>query len=109
MVRPAQPSHPDAAERGFWETRPFLIAFVLLAMLPLLWPDVPPLIDLPGHMGRYRIQADLPNAPELARYYSFQWSVIGNLGVDLLVIPLAKLFGVELAVKLIVMAIPPLT
>src|SRR5688500_275252 len=109
MVRPAQQPDPHPAERGFWERSWFLIPFVLLTALPLAWPDVPPLIDLPGHMGRYRIQLDLPHSPDLARYYSFQWSLIGNLGVDLLVVPLAKLVGLELAVKLIVMAIPPLT
>ena len=34
---------------------------------------------------------------------------IGNLGVDLLVMPLGRLIGLEPAVKLIVLAIPPLT
>jgi hypothetical protein len=52
---------------------------------------------------------DIGSDPELAHYYSFQWSLIGNLGIDLLVVPLSKIFGLELAVKLIVLAIPPLT
>ena len=78
-------------------------------MLPLLWPDVPPLVDLPGHMGRYRVQLDLATSPFLQRFYTFDWALIGNLGVDLAVIPLARLFGLEPAVKLIVLAIPPLT
>ena len=43
------------------------------------------------------------------RYYGFEWAPIGNLGVDLLIIPLSKLFGLELGVKLIVLAIPPMT
>ena len=94
---------------GFWETRRFLVPFVLVWSLPLLWPDVPPLVDLPGHIGRYRVQLDIGSDAELARYYSFQWQLIGNLGVDLLVVPLSKIFGLELAVKLIVLAIPPLT
>jgi hypothetical protein len=34
---------------------------------------------------------------------------IGNLGVDLLAVPLGKLIGIELATKLVVMSIPPLT
>ena len=45
----------------------------------------------------------------LQQYYDYHWAAIGNLGVDLLVIPLGKLFGLEAAVKLIVIAIPPLT
>jgi hypothetical protein len=98
----------DAA-RPWWE-RPWFLAFVVLAtMVPLLYPPVPPLVDLLGHMGRYRVELDLDHSPWLQRYYDYHWAAIGNLGVDLLVIPLGKLFGLELAVKLIVLAIPPLT
>lgn len=99
----------SGAARPFWERRDFVIALILLSALPLLWPDVPPLLDLPGHMGRYRAQLDLPGAPDLQQYYGFQWAVIGNLGVDVLVQLLSPLLGLETAVKLIVMTIPPLT
>jgi hypothetical protein len=98
----------DAA-RPWWE-RPWFLALVVLAtMVPLLYPPVPPLVDLLGHMGRYRVELVLDHSPWLQRYYDYHWAAIGNLGVDLLVIPLGKLFGLELAVKLIVLAIPPLT
>ena len=97
------------APRPWWEGRPFVVAMILLAFVPLLYPSVPPLVDLLGHMGRYRVELDLAHSPDLQRYYGFQWHLIGNLGVDLLVIPLAKLVGLELAVKLIVMSIPPMT
>lgn len=82
---------------------------VLVAFVPLLYPSVPPLVDLLGHMGRYRVQLDLAHSPDLQRYYEFNWHLIGNLGVDILVVPLGKVFGLELAVKLVAMAIPPLT
>ncbi|HEX2725171.1 MAG TPA: hypothetical protein VHN20_05060, partial [Beijerinckiaceae bacterium] len=84
-------------------------ALILLAMLPLLYPDVPPLVDLTGHMGRYRVEMDLAISPELQRFYGFHWRPIGNLGVDLIVAPLGRLVGLEPAVKLIVLSIPPLT
>ncbi len=92
----------------WWQTRRFVVLCAVLAVVPLLYPTIPPLVDLPGHMGRYRVQLALADHPELANWYNFQWSLIGNLGIDLLVIPLAKIFGLELAVKLIVMTIPPL-
>lgn len=100
---------PKGEPRPWWETRWFVAAIILLAFVPLLYPPVPPLVDLLGHLGRYRVELDLANSPDLQRYYSFQWQLIGNLGVDLLIVPLSKLFGLELAVKLIVMTIPPLT
>ncbi len=86
----------------------FVAVAALVAAIPLLWPDVPPLVDLPGHMGRYRVQLDRDAYPWLAEWYRFNWSLIGNLGLDLLIIPLAPIFGLELAVKLIVLTIPPL-
>ena len=95
--------------RHWWETRLCAAALVLLAAVPLLWPDVPPLVDLPGHMGRYRVQLEIDSNEALRQFYSFEWALIGNLGIDLLVIPLEKIFGLELAVKLIVLAIPPMT
>ena len=98
-----------AASVSWWESRPFVAAVILLTAVPLLYPAVPPLVDLPGHMGRYRVQLDLHHSPWLPLYYGFDWRAIGNLGVDLLIIPLSKLFGLELAVKLIVLSIPPMT
>jgi hypothetical protein len=97
------------AGRPWWESRWYVAALILLAFVPLVYPAVPPLVDLLGHMGRYRVQLDLANSPDLQRYFDFEWQLIGNLGVDLLIIPLSKLFGLELSVKLIAMSIPPLT
>ncbi|TPG20384.1 hypothetical protein EAH87_07700 [Sphingomonas koreensis] len=93
----------------WWQTRWFVAAIAFASIVPLIWPTIPPMVDLPGHMGRYRVQLDLARDPWFSQWYHFQWRLIGNLGIDLLVIPLSKLFGLELAVKLIVMAIPLLT
>ncbi len=99
----------EAASLPWWEKRGTLAALILLSAVPLLWPDIAPLIDLPGHMARYRIELDLAHSPALQRFYEFRWGLIGNLGIDLLVVPLAPLLGLELAVKLIVLSVPPLT
>jgi hypothetical protein len=93
----------------WWETRLCLALVVLATMIPLLYPPVPPLVDLLGHMGRYRVELDINHSPWLQQYYSFHWAAIGNLGVDIIVRVLGPLLGLEPAVKLIVLAIPPLT
>src|SRR4051812_13154016 len=95
--------------RRWWEHPALLGVVVLLSAVPLLWPGIPPLVDLPGHMGRYAVQLDIDGSPALQAFYDFKWQLIGNLGVDLLVVPLAHVFGLQLAVKLIVLAIPPMT
>lgn len=99
----------STVERCWWERRWFLATVVLATMIPLLYPEIPPLVDLPGHIGRYRVELDLDRSPWLQRYYDYHWAAIGNLGVDLLVYPLGKLIGLEPAVKLIVLLTPPTT
>lgn len=106
---PATSANVVPAAGCWWEKPSFLAALVLLAIVPLLYPPVPPLVDLLGHMGRYRVQLDLGSSPWLHHYYDFQWGMIGNLGVDLLVAPLARLIGLEPAVKFIILMIPPMT
>ena len=114
MYRTEKPADPRAAfdrygPRAWWERPEAVAALIVAAMVPLLYPKIPPLVDLLGHMGRYRVELDLAHSPWLQRYYDYRWAAIGNLGVDLLVAPLAKLIGLEPAVKLIVLTIPPLT
>ena len=108
-VEAAPAVHVADAVRPWWESRLCLALVVLATMVPLIYPPVPPLVDLLGHMGRYRVELDLHQSPYLQQYYDYHWAAIGNLGVDLLIVPLGKLLGLELAVKLIVLAIPPLT
>jgi len=109
MSDPAPTTESGTTSRPWWETRPFVALLILVSAVPLLYPSTPPLVDLLGHMGRYRVQLDLATSPWLKEYYGFHWQAIGNLGVDILVIPMSKIFGLELAVKLIVLAIPPMT
>lgn len=107
IERDAESIAPDG--RAWWQTRVAAILLILAAAIPLVYPAIPPLVDVPGHMGQYRVELDLAGSPDLQRYFTFHWRLIGNLGVDLLVIPLSKLFGLEFATKLIVITIPSLT
>jgi hypothetical protein len=83
-----------------------ILVLLLLAALPLVWPQLPPLVDLPSHIGRFRVQTAIDQVPALAAAYAFEWRLIGNLGVDLIVALLAPWLGVELATKLVILAIP---
>jgi hypothetical protein len=93
----------------WWERRWVAVVLALACALPLLWPALPPLVDLPGHMARWHIAMDLHRSADLQRYYDYHWAVIPNLGMDVLVPTLAMLFGLEFATKLTVIAIPVLT
>ncbi|MBV8687334.1 MAG: hypothetical protein JOZ90_12180 [Alphaproteobacteria bacterium] len=93
---------------AWWQTWWGMAAIALLCAAPLVWPALPPLLDLPGHMVAYKVEIDRGRSLWLQQYYSLHWAPIGNLGVNLLVVPLEKLVGLERAVKLIVLAIPPM-
>ena len=99
----------DSAMRrpNWWETPQFAASAVLLSAVPLLWPTIPPLTDLPGHMAQYRVMLGT-DADTLSRWLAFQWRPIANLGVDLLVLMLTPWLGLEPAVKLVVVATPML-
>src|SRR5215468_5356018 len=89
-----------SARACWWESPPFLAFVVFATMLPLLYPPIPPLVDLFGHMGRYRVELDLHHSRWLQQYFDYHWAAIGNLGVDVLVLVLAPLVGLEPAVKM---------
>lgn len=89
---------------GLW----LAAALALLACLPVLAAVRPQMTDYPSHLARYYIMLDAGRSEWLARYYSFKWSWSGNLGVDLLMWPMARVFGLEMAGRIIAAVIPPL-
>lgn len=108
-IRVAQPPATPSEPVPWWASRTCLFLALLATILPMLYPGIPPLVDMPGHIGRYRIELDLANSALLQRHYTYHWAPVGNLGVDLLVYPLGKLIGLEPAAKVIVMSIPLMT
>lgn len=102
-------SASSGATRPWWDRPAYAWLLILGMAIPMLWPTVVPISDLPGHMGRYAVQLNAGHAPLLDRWYAIRWWPIGNLGVDLLMIPLGHLLGIEVAAKLVVALIPPIT
>src|SRR3954464_6668196 len=100
----------NAGERTFhwWQTRWGVVVIAAFTALPLMWPALPPLIDLPGHMVAYKSELDRAGSPYLQQWYTLHWAPMGNLGVNLLILPLGRLLGLEPAIKLIVLFIPPM-
>ena len=79
----------------------------LLFALPFLFVTVPPLTDVPGHLGRFAVQT-APAGAALGRYYGFHWTLTLNLASDLLVRLLHPL-GIERVVWALCAATPVLT
>jgi hypothetical protein len=73
---------------------------VLLA--PLTLADLPPLLDYPNHLARLCVLAFVASDPVLAHFYEPHWGIIPNLGLDLTVPPLLRIFPVHLVGRLVV-------
>jgi hypothetical protein len=85
------------------------LLLALLSCLPFLVAVHPQLTDYASHLARYHVMLDGGRSADLARYYAFEWRWTGNLGADILVRPLAALFGLERAGWLIGATLPVLT
>ena len=99
---------PPVAAVAWWERRAVLALLCLLTGLPAAATSVPPLVDYLSHIGRYKVELDLAASPLLQRNWSFEWALIANLGVDILIVPLARLFGLERAAWLVAVLVPVL-
>lgn len=101
--------HLEAASQPWWSRRSTQALLIVLMAVPFVATPLVPLFDLPGHMGRFHIEADGGRSLYLHRWWDFHWALIGNLGVDLLVVPLSHGLGIEQATRIVVAAIPVLT
>jgi hypothetical protein len=84
------------------------LVLAVLAALPFAFAVRPQLADYPSHLARYHVMVNGAGNAWLAQYYNFDWALRGNLGVDLLIVPLAALFGLERAAWLIALLLPVL-
>ncbi len=80
----------------------------LLAATPFFLTTIPPLTDIPGHIGRFSVQT-APAGDGLLRYYGFHWTMTLNLASDALVELLHPLIGVIPLIWLLCALTPLLT
>jgi hypothetical protein len=107
MMRTPAPSDPTKPPvRAWWNSRFIVPGLMLLSTTPFWFVRTPPLIDLLAHIGRYHVQLHLADSPALRQNWDFHWQFVGNLGVELLIAPLARMFGLERAAWLIALALP---
>ncbi|WP_068071237.1 hypothetical protein [Novosphingobium lentum] len=75
-----------------WLRAPAIGLLVLLVCLPFVLVEVPPLIDIPGHMGAAAIEQADPGSP-LQQYFGWRWMFTLNLGGEVLMKLLAAPLG----------------
>lgn len=90
-------------------SRQWLIVLIALTALPMLIVSVPGASDYPNHLARHHIFALAGSGTALDEYFAVDWRWVGNLGIDLPVLALTPLLGVETATRLMSALIAPLT
>jgi hypothetical protein len=105
-LAPSDLTKPPA--RAWWNSRFVVPGLMLLSTIPFWFVSTPPLIDLLAHIGHYHVQLHLADSPALQQNWDFHWQLVGNLGVELLIAPLARMFGLERAAWLIALGLPVL-
>lgn len=75
-------------------------ALLLIALIPLVLVQIPPLVDYPNHLARVHILADNGQHPFLRQYYEIHWDLLPNLAIDILLPPLLTVVSIETAGKL---------
>jgi hypothetical protein len=73
---------------------------LLLLALPLTLTDLPPLLDYPNHLARMYVLLNHATHPAIAAIYDVHWQLVPNMGMDLVVPPLARLIPLRLAGRL---------
>jgi hypothetical protein len=82
---------------------PSSVALFVLVAFPVLCVKVPPTADYVNHLARNYIIAFGADDPILSSFYTIQWKIVPNLAMDLIVPPLAHLFGIFTAGKLFIL------
>jgi hypothetical protein len=78
------------------------IVFGAVALSPLLWASVPPLIDYPDHLAQMAILATRdPSSPVLANYTA-NWRLLPNLAMELVVPALTNFLPLELSGRIFI-------
>ncbi|HKX07161.1 MAG TPA: hypothetical protein VJN67_03175 [Stellaceae bacterium] len=99
---PAALPAPPTSVAGTVRLLTAYLVLVTLALSPLYWASVPPLVDYPNHLARMWILAQNGALPELASNYSVDWRVLPDLAMDLVVPPLTQILPLEIAGRIFI-------
>lgn len=98
----------DKLNVPFWQNDWLWLLLAFASLVPFLAPSILPFTDLPNHIGRHAVFLEAEGSPFLQRYYSVQWMLAGNLGIDLIVRLIGPWLGAELATNCAVAITAPL-
>lgn len=103
------PPAPRADSGPRWPTLLLAALLTILAALPILLVETPPIFDYPNHLARVHILANLDRVPAFAAHFSADTLLLPNVLADMILLALEPLAGVEAAGKVLVLLLLALT
>ena len=79
-----------------------LVGLCVILLAPLLLIEVPPLLDYPNHLARLFVLALGGSDPVVDKFYTPRWSIIPDLGIDLIGPPLLQVLPVHVAGRVLI-------
>ena len=97
--RPSQPGDVVLSAHQLLALHAVAIAAILA---PMVIATYPPLVDYPNHLARIHVLATLGDNPLLQEKFVENWVLLPNLGMDALLVPLARILPIYPLGKLFV-------
>jgi hypothetical protein len=98
----------SSTPRPFWARGGLWLGLALLSALPFVLTPLPVMPDHFAHLARYHVMLNHADSSFLQTYFSLEWHPIGNLGIDLIVLALARLLPLETAASVAGALVPAL-
>lgn len=73
------------------DSRLLIVGLFVLALIPLFFTPVLPFIDFYNHIARYFVLANIDHDALLQQNYRANWSILPNIGLDIIVTGLMKI------------------
>lgn len=86
-----------------WKLAAIHILLIAAVLSPLIIAEYPPLVDYPNHLARIHVLSALDHNAHLQRFYVANWSLLPNVAMDALLVPLARFVPIYLLGKLFVL------
>jgi hypothetical protein len=91
--------HEPLKAIGLNEALVALSLSITLIIMPILFFDMPGMVDYPNHLARMYLLTDGPAHPG-SKFYEIKWFLNPNLAMDIIVPTLGRIIGVEPATRL---------
>ena len=94
----------ESAPPAYWAS---VLAIFIVSLIPIFSVPVLPVIDFYNHLARYYVLSNIDNSDFLIKYYQSSWSMLPNIGMDVIgtvVLTYVSPLGAAKVISIIILA-----